>query len=76
MTNNSMGYIKDLTGEFIDHRSGYLGATLVEPTVQTVTVTDQPQWTQVVDQIKSKIVDVQFKSVLVKRLLYILTRSG
>jgi len=58
-----IGYTRDWTTEFFDNRMNVVGSTIVENSIQTVTVNEQPQWSQVVDQIKNKIQDVSFKSL-------------
>ncbi|KAL7719880.1 Syntaxin-16 [Entamoeba marina] len=62
MNLTSLGITKDLTSEFFQIRMDSVGGNPFEETsVQTVTINETPQWSQVVDQIKMSITDTRFK---------------
>ncbi|BFU20766.1 syntaxin putative [Entamoeba histolytica] len=58
---NIIGFTKDWTTEFYDQRSNFLGGTIVENSVQTVTISEPLTWAQTADEIKNKSKDIVYK---------------
>ncbi|ENY60972.1 syntaxin, putative [Entamoeba histolytica HM-1:IMSS-A] len=61
---NIIGFTKDWTTEFYDQRSNFLGGTIVENSVQTVTISEPLTWAQTADEIKNKSKDIVYKSLI------------
>ena len=65
---NLIGFKRDWTTEFYDYRSSVFGSSIMENTVQSVVQIQQTQWSQTVEDIKSKIRNTQFKLEELDRL--------
>ncbi|ELP88191.1 syntaxin-16, putative [Entamoeba invadens IP1] len=68
MSNISIGFSRDWTTEFFDQRVAFLGTTIVDLQSQVVPLNDQPQWSTVVDQLKSQIAECDLKMEELGRL--------
>ena len=52
MNKATLGFLRDLTNEFLESRNTYSAGTITETRTEQITINDNLQWSETVDKIK------------------------